>query len=99
MKLLVFLFIVTVQSLCSDLNKYHQPVMGGLKINCSSIPKKSELQNFLERKFSLHDPVLSSYFAYETRFIADHVECFNNKDQVITYSVNGSIYISEIDRP
>lgn len=96
---LLLFFVITSHALCSDLNKYHQS-NNGFKVDLSHPPIKDDLQKFLQpfEGIYLPDPVLSSYFAHETRFIADHAECFNDKDQLITYSLNGSIYISEGDQ-
>ena len=95
MRITFFLFLISsVWSLCPNLDRYSNEINNGFTVKLPNLPQNAQLEKFLLGNFSIPYPVLSSYFAYETRYLAKHHHCLSDGNSTIVYSLNGSIWIS-----
>jgi hypothetical protein len=91
---LFLIFITLIFAHCPDnINSYNGDI-DGLKIDLNNLPDKFSLEKFILSNFSLPNPVLSSYFAYQIRFVFEHLHCFNEDKNIITFSLDGTVKFS-----
>lgn len=91
---LIFLFIALAWSHCpNNINLYNGDI-DGLAVDLNNLPDKSQLEKFILGNFSIPNPVLSSHFAYQIRYLVEYIHCFNKDENKITFSLDGSIKLS-----
>ena len=91
---LLILFITLVLSHCpSNINSYNGDIEG-IVVDLDNLPDQLHLEKFIPGNFSLPNPVLSSYFAYQTRELVKYLHCFNQEEGKITYTLDGIIKFS-----